>query len=215
MHDCLQADYAISTTHSQGQKSAPLASPSTEDPLWGSRNVTSMAGHFRTTCNLVQAASTARVKRCQSPPDACCFPPPPAAMQTTLSRIKAPFVTFQGTYHRLSLKWKFAVWVFFVGALVGIFGGTLLGVGKMSDNLGQIIVANGRNGTGVRVLNVCLFLFVDRPRSVDLPHRPCVLDRHTISHGSNLMADNWLWRLSTSLYCHLWSSIVRSTRGSS
>ncbi|KIP09502.1 hypothetical protein PHLGIDRAFT_18603 [Phlebiopsis gigantea 11061_1 CR5-6] len=70
----------------------------------------------------------------------------------TLARARQPFVKFHQAYHFLPLPWKFCLWVSWIAALVGIFCGVLLGIGKLSDNLGTIILENGGDQTGVSLL---------------------------------------------------------------
>lgn len=69
-------------------------------------------------------------------------------MMLTLAQLRRPFTKFHQAYHFLPVPWKFMIWVMFTGAMVGVFCGVLIGIGKLSDNLGTIILENGGNQTG-------------------------------------------------------------------
>lgn len=65
------------------------------------------------------------------------------------AQLRKPFKAFHGAYHFLTVPWKFAIWIVFTAGLVGVFCGVLFGIGKMSDDLGAIILESGGNQTGV------------------------------------------------------------------
>lgn len=67
----------------------------------------------------------------------------------TFVHVTKPFRKIYDAYHYLSVLLKFCVLVTLTGTLVGTFCGVLIGIGKLSDNLGMIILTNGGNQTGV------------------------------------------------------------------
>ena len=59
--------------------------------------------------------------------------------------------------------------------MVGIFCGVLLGIGKLSDNLGTIILENGGNQTGVRRPPRAFKRYMtDKRLALGIPTRPRV-----------------------------------------
>ncbi|GJE87189.1 hypothetical protein PsYK624_032720 [Phanerochaete sordida] len=78
------------------------------------------------------------------------------AKETPLARafaqVRRPFSKVHGFYHYLGLHVKFGLWVAWTAAMVGIFCGVLLGVGKRYNNLGSIILTSGGNASGVSLI---------------------------------------------------------------